>query len=318
MSINPYQPFPKGFHPGNSFSSRLSFHHPNAALVMRQQAAARLAEQYCQATIDRFGTDEESVKAIFTKVQEQRLRPQFDFALQTLALQRGQKHGDAARILQQELKGNPLNRFFRAAPLKECQDILALGRNTYRASAMDYRLYGMYRSIADFIKVCKKHPIMSTGIIGAVFFLGHRYPFLGAASGVVILGWSAAVSAIHEVLALKQPGMDARKAAHYQSSGENLAAFGITFIGGKGIVKGTLNGYQQGAAAYRNVINKSGIGLFNSLKAAADGTLKAICSTMSEDRKLGLTEGFLFVSGLLDNVLLPFNWAADQLSNNKK
>jgi hypothetical protein len=133
---------------------------------------------------------------------------------------------------------------------------------------------------------------------------------LGAVSGVAILAWSSAFSLKHEIQAMQIPAMNARKAEHYRDSGENMAAFLITALGGKGIHEGTINGFKQGHTAFRALPKTTAL---QSAKAGLSSTWTAISSKLPQEHKMNPVEAFLFVSGLFDNVLLPFNWLADKI-----
>ncbi|HEY9685856.1 MAG TPA: hypothetical protein V6C52_02645 [Coleofasciculaceae cyanobacterium] len=158
----------------------------------------------------------------------------------------------------------------------------------------------------DFGLVCKARPVMSALVIGSVAALGHRYPFLGGASGVLIMAWSSVATLIHELLARKNTPMNEVRAEHYIRSGENITAFLLTASGADGIWKGTINGLR----AFRNTT-----GALRELNPLSRWMKASWAATKSElqEEKMSLFEGFRFVAGLFDNVLLPFNWLADKL-----
>lgn len=295
-------------------SSQLNGAFGNAQFGVHQQqrwlSAQRLAAMFCKATLEKAGTQDNVLKPILEEVHRRGVQREFHVAVVSEAKRHGRNIQDASDIIEREFGGNPFERIFKNAPRKEHLDLLAYGRNRYHASAWDYRLYGMYRSVADFLYVCKKHPVMSAGVIGSVAWLGHRYPFLGAISGVAILAWSAVFSLKHELQASQLSTMDANKAEHYQYSGENMAAFLITALGAKGIHEGTINGFKQGGQVFRRMPKTTAI---ESIKAGASSTWSAIKSTLPQEHKMSPVEAFLFVSGLFDNVLLPFNWLAEKM-----
>jgi len=276
----------------------------------RLDSAQQLAASFCKATLEKTGTHDAALKPILQQVHRLGIQQEFQAAVVIEAQRHGRKVKGAADIIEREFGGNPLERFFKNAPRKEHLDYLVHGHNRYRATPWEYRLYGMYRSLADFLFVCKKHPVMSAGVIGSVAWLGHRYPFLGAISGVAILAWSAVFSLKHELQALESPAMNSRKAEHYQNSGENMAAFLITALGAKGIHEGTVNGFKQGSIAFKTAPNKTAL---QGIQAGLKSTWVAIKSTLPQENKMSPVEAFLFVSGLFDNVLLPFNWLADKM-----
>jgi hypothetical protein len=220
-------------------------------------------------------------------------------------------------------------KLFKRAPRKEALDYLSVGRNTYRANSWDYRMYGMYRSLADFANVCRAHPVMSAGVIGSVAVLGGVFPFVGAVSGIAIMGWAGGFTLLHEIKAAKQgEKMNAEKAEHYQSSGENLAAFLLTASGIKGIKEGrkmgmdAWKGATEASRKTNNWVTRQGKGLSAAVKqidpAAIPGFLQTkLAVKPHQGSEQNLFDRFLFVVGLFDNVLLPFNWLADKLSAQK-
>lgn len=291
-------------------------------LLLRQKQGKDLAKKFCKATLEtRFGTDEQKVLDVLRQVHQQGVKPEFEIATLNEARRHGKIFNNASEIIQDEFAGNVFEKIFKNATRKEALDYLALGRNTYQATAGDYRLYGMYRSLADFGAVCKQHPAMSAGIIGAVAYLGAKYPFLGGISGIGIMGWGSAMSVINEVKAARRPQkMDALKARQYMASGENLAAVLITAIGTHGIIEGN----QLGKAAIQGVKASKNMNpahkFLKQASAAITATEKKYPHVIphDSDSKLKLVKTALFVSGLFDNVLLPFNWAAEKLSANTK
>lgn len=282
----------------------------------KQALAHQYAEQFCQATVDQFGTDEKAVKRILKDVHRLHLHREFNQAVMVATRSRDKEAQGVIDVLEREFAANPMEKPFKNAIRKECMDYLQYGKNFYRPSAWDYRLYGMYRSLADFANVCKQHPVMSASVIGSVAVLGHLYPFVGAVSGVAILAWAGAFTAMNEVQARRQDKTNADKAAHYTASGENMAAFAITAIGGKGIKEGTQNGIKvynrtvsqtPQPASVQDGVKSRAKGLWNATKARAEG-----------EHKTNALESFLFVSGLFDNVLLPFNALADNMDSKPK
>lgn len=321
------------------------------ALYRRQATAQALAKQFCAATLEkRFGTDEQQVLQILQDVHREGVKPEFELAVINEARRHGEIVNDASEIIQDEFKGNVFEHWFKTAPRKEALDYMATGRNQYRGSGWDYRRYGMYRSLADFASVCKEYPIMSATVIGAVAALGGIFPFLGAISGVAIMGWAGAFTAVNEIQAARKgKAMNAEKAEHYMASGENMAAFLLTASGFHGI----RDGNKMGVAAWRNALNakenqsaswlvRHGNGLKAAIKEVDSDAIPDWARTVyskikgvspkapssaavryghapkSTDAKehwtLAWSKRFLFVVGLFDNVLLPFNWLADQLS----
>ncbi len=315
MSGGIFSAFPRSALP----FSVLDFQRQRHQAHQREKQAKLLAKTFCRATVEaRFGTDEKKVLQILERVNRKALKPEFERAALDEARRHGKLFSSVSEMIQAEFAGNPFERRFKNAAYQEAMDSWMSGRNHYRGTGWDYRLYGMYRSVADFVAVCRQHPAMSAGIIGAVAFLGAKYPFLGGLSGLGIMGWGTAAAVNSEVKAAQHsPRMNAAKAEHYTASGENLAAVLITALGIHGIKDGTL----LGKAAIQGV-QASNTQKVSPVKAFWQKAAAAITAT--EQKYPGVVphdqtgagkwvKTTLFVSGLLDNVLLPFNWAADKL-----
>jgi hypothetical protein len=288
--------------------------------------ARLLADRFCKATIEHWGTDEQEIKDTLRIVARQGLQWDFQAAVRSEALQQGRVVRDAGEIIDKKMASNWLMRYFQAAPRQECQDYLRLGRNTYSSSPWAYRRFGMYRSVADFIGVCKAHPIMSGSVILTTAFLGDKYPFVGAVSGVGLLAWAVIMSIVSEVKAAKHPVMNAGKAEHYKQSGENLAAIIMTAPGYHGIAEGNYAGYKvlQGKVPVGSIKSTQPKGLWGAISldkesetykywAKGPRALTPQEPKTFRERLVPLLNRGLFVFGLFDNVLLPFNCLADQL-----
>ncbi len=305
--------------------SVLDFYWQRHWIQQREKHAHMLAREFCRATVEaHFGTDEKKVLQVLARVNRQGLKPEFEQAALDEARRHGKLFTSVPEMIEAEFAGNPFERRFKNAARQEALDYWASGQNSYRGTGWDYRLYGMYRSLADFVSVCKQHPAMSAGVIGAVAFLGAKYPFLGGLSGLGIMGWGSATSVASEIQAARHPQpMTEAKAAHYTVSGENIAAVLITALGMHGIKDGTM----LGKAAIQSVQSSNTQKKANPLQAFGQKAAAAITAT--EQKYPGVVphdqtgagkwvKTTLFVSGLLDNVLLPFNWAADKLGASQK
>ena len=294
----------------------------------RTLQAQRLADRFCKATLQDWGTDELEIKDTLKTVMLQGLLPEFETAVRQKAAQQGVMVRNAEDVINRKMAGNILTRYFQAAPREECLDYLRMGRNTYSASPWAYRRYGMYRSVIDFVGVCRKHPVMSVSVIGTTAYLGDKYPFVGAVSGLGLLAWAAIMSLVNEVKATKHPFMGAGKAEHYKQSGENLAAVLMTAPGYHGIAEGSAAGLKvlthKGKAPEGLTLDKMPQGLWGAVSLDKDSKVFEILAkgprAVQPDGKQGLKDQVvslmkrgLFVFGLFDNVLLPFNCLADQL-----
>lgn len=277
------------------------------SLSSAQVLAKNFYGEMAQETVD-----EDKVRGILKQVKHQSDPRAFNQVLARLARQDSKPYRNAQDLLRGKLYKNPIKRFFKTASYKETLDFLHFGENRFQASAWEHRRLGMWNAVADFVAVCKQYPVMSAGVIGAVAYLGHRYPFLGGISGVAIIAWGVAASVMHEIKAAFRQDNPEEKAKRYERSGENLAAALITSVGYKGIKNGTINGFEH--AGEKVALLKEASWPAKVLK----GALSAIKARSKEQHKTNLPESILFVSGLFDNVLLPFNWAADRLLTNEK
>ncbi|MDX2083822.1 MAG: hypothetical protein SFZ03_00335 [Candidatus Melainabacteria bacterium] len=281
---------------GDSFGKLLS--------VPFEPDTLALAERFANATWRMPGIEVEDVQKIFSQVNQTRRWALFNQAAVQKAWMDGRPFHNVVEVVSQELAGNSLSRFFNRAPLLSCMDAWLYGQDTYRAKPSDYRLRGMWTSIADFLSVCKQHPVMSSVVIGSVGYFGAKYPFLGGASGALILAWSATASLLNEYRARHVVGMTPQKAEYYRQSGENLMAFLLTLSGVDGIYKGVVNGLK----AFRAVPAA------RSSAFAMDQLPLRLWSATKAKLKHGEETGIRFVLGLFDNVLLPFNALAEKLN----
>jgi hypothetical protein len=266
----------------------------------------KLAMQFANATWRRVGVDEGAVKTVLAQVHQTQQAPAFEATLQTLMQQDGRVFANAQAVLQHKWAGNMVSLAFNRAPLKETGDIYHTGVNHHTGSPWEYRLRGVWLSLANFMQMCRQYPVMSTVVIAATSYFGGKYPFLGGASGLGIVGLAAGGIAHHELKAKQQgPGMSAEKANHYQTSGENLSALLLTMSGIDGIVEGAWQGVKAmhaPVAASATPLVQQAIRLWNGIKMTMPG---------------GHPMGPRFVLGLLDNVLMPFNAMAKKLNGQK-
>ncbi|WP_373532110.1 hypothetical protein [Vampirovibrio sp.] len=277
-----------------------------------ETSVAGLADAFYKATLGKRGMDEQAAKKALTAVYQQGRQLEFEQAVLQLAHAQGKAVTGVEDILQQELAGNAFKKVFLKAPLTECQDLWRQGQLSYRAKPWDYRLRGMWGALEHFGHVIKNHPAISLTAMAGVTALGHFKPVVGAASGAAIMGISAATSVVNEVKALNHPQSDSEKVRYYQKSGENLTAFLLTLVGVEGIQKGLSAGYKAGVESAKlssvpqNVILRKPYQVWQGLTHKASGHEKM------DYRQFGM-----FVLGLLDDSLLPFNWAAEKMQKNK-
>lgn len=281
--------------------------HPSDDSFTRTLAVRFYAQAFYQATVQQKGTDETRLKEILQQVAQKNALPEFNREIARIAKQDKKPYRNARHIIEREYARNPFKAFFKSATRKELLDYLETGKNHFRPSGWEYRKLGMWNAVADFVAVCRQYPVMSSCVIGAVAWLGHKFPFAGGVSGIAIIAWGTVASAIHELKALASPKQSEARAEHHIKSGENMAAALITSLGYKGIRNGTINGLEH-AREKVGVMSEA-----SAVKKAASGMWTAVKATSKEQHKTTPLESFLFVSGLFDNVSLPFNWAADKL-----
>jgi len=306
-------------------------HNPHLMETLRKDEAMRMAVRFDRATLGRrVGANEHEMKLILRHVANQHLQSEFNVAVRNLALHRGILVRDAGEVIDRKLGGNFLTRFFKAPPRQTCHDYLEYGTGLHASTPWENRRYGMWRSGADFVGLCKRHPAVSFSVIAAVSYLGDRYPFVGAISGVALMAWGAVMSAINEYKAAFQPATDAQKAQFYEQSGENLAAILMTLPGYHGINEGIwagINRFKAVMSDQRNPVLKVPQGAWKAISldkhdpkfqtfTPHQETTEALSGKTKKKRAwVGWVNRALFVTGLFDNVLLPFNWLADQLAD---
>lgn len=294
-------------HPGHPGHPGISAVFPFASPGTMESRVLQLAQAFHQAVTRSKGLDHEAVKSIAEEVHRDSLYPAFAQAVAMVFRNAGEAVRSPLEAVQERQQA--FNRFKRAmtgARMKSVEDFVATGQDRYRATPMEYRFQGMWDAMDTFLSACFQHPLLSMAVIGGVAYSGHRWPFWGAISGVAILAWSSMVSTFNEVKAARLPGpMTAEKAAHYHTSGENILAFLMTATGGDAIAKSFIHGKNVFVETVRAVNNGS------LVSRAWNATKTAFLSHPSEESLQGagkarqIFEQFRFLSGLLDNVLLP-------------
>jgi hypothetical protein len=289
----------------STFSSGPSTHSGGPSVAV-------LADSFYKATLGKRGRDEETVKKVLKTVYQQGRRFEFEQAVLQLARAQGNAVTGVEAILQQELAGNAFDKFVLKAPLTECQDLWRHGQETYRATPWDYRVRGMWGALQHFAHVIKSHPVISLGAMGGLTAIGHFRPVIGAVSGTAIMGISALSSINNEVKAFKHPLTDLEKVGYYQKSGENLTAFLLTLVSAEGIYKSLTAGYKAGVEAARLASTLPNAGLKKPYQI-----WKGLMHQAGEHEKMDYRQFGMFVLGLLDDSLLPFNWVSEKLQKSK-
>ena len=191
--------------------------------------------------------------------------------------------------------------------MKEMVDVYRHGEKRYRGKPGEYVRNGMWNSIATFLGMYKRYPLMSTAVtVGAGVIFGFPLQFLGALWGVGIIGFSALGIGTELYKASKIPKMNEEKAEHLKRVGENIDSLVITSIGGQGIVQGIESAIKSGANGFKAMRHLGAFHQWN--KAVWDALWSPAPAGM------GPLATFLFVSGLFDNVLEPFNNIANKLN----
>ena len=288
-------------HRKNASSTAEAVHQP----FYRDMAIFNYAQVFYGLTAGKTDQDEDRLKLLCMQVRENGVADAFNRDVVGLAKRNGLDITSTEAIIDQEFGRHSPERFFKSALRKNLKNCLDGGQR--KASPWEYRRYGMWRAVADFFGVCRDYPVMSAGVVGLVAYFGHKYPFLGGISGSMIIAWGFLASLANEWKARLKPSNAQDKSAYYVRSGENLAAALITCLGLKGIVHGSINGVEDAKAAITALPNAT------RPKKLLSATTTAITATSKEKHKTTLLESALFVSGLFDNVLLPFNWLADTL-----
>lgn len=261
------------------------------------------ADELASASWRKVGTDMDKVKQILEAVHQNNAEAAFNQAVSRLAKREGKPYTTAQEALRGELQGNPVKGFFNQAPMQEVEDLLSQGKNTYRPSGLQYRLRGMWNAVEDFFNVWNQHKVAGTLTMAVVAMAGRKLPFLGGLAGGAILVCSSLMMGFHELKAKTTPGMDQEKARHYEKSGENLTAFLMTMLGWDGIKRELQSGLKVAKETTPALEGMSAPGkFFNRL-------WQAVKIRSGPEHK---PEGWRFVVGLFDDVLMPFNHVAEK------
>jgi hypothetical protein len=274
-------------------------------------SVAVLADTFYKATLGKRGRDEETAKKVLKTVYQQGCRLEFEQSVLQLARTQGSPVAGVEAILQQELAGNAFDKVVLKAPLTECQDLWRQGQETYRATPWDYRARGMWGALQHFGHVIKSHPVISLGAMAGLTALGHFKPVIGAVIGVTIMAASGFNTVVNEVKAFKHPQTDSEKVGYYQKSGENLTAFLLTLVSAEGIYKSLTAGYKAGVESVNLAAST------NAFQRIPSQVLKGLMHQAGEHEKMDYRQFVMFVFGLLDDSLLPFNWVSEKLQKNK-
>lgn len=276
----------------------------NPVPALRAAFAQNQADAFCRATVEKWGVDETAVKEVLTTVNQSGVRPEFEMAVKVRLASAGESMASVDDVLTHEFAGDILDRTFKKTSLAETQDLWRSGQITYRSSPWQYRLRGMWGALEHFGNVVKQYPIASTTAIVLVTLLGHRFPFVGGLSGAVIFALSAGMTAKNEYKAFQLAGMGAEKSTYYRESGESLTALLLSVVGIDEIYKAL----RCGGTAFAEA---KSAGLWRQTTAA----LNAVPKEGEGSSAFGLIR---FVTGLLDDALIPFNWVADKLGKQKQ
>lgn len=279
--------------------------------ALRIRQAIGLADRFYAAAVENHWADDHELKKVLQTVQQQRLHREFQAAVNWELKLDGRPPQSVENLLTASFDSNPVEKIVFKASRDECLDIWRRGNPTYRSHSLSYRLRGMWASLEHFGHVIKEHPVPSLAIMGGVALLGKMKPMLGALSGTAIMLISGASVLKHELHAAEIPAMNEHKAEHFKKSGENLTAFLLTLLGIKGMDKTYRSGYE----VLKQPLPLSGqkVGRFPML-----GRLKQVLLHKDELNPMTPKELFMFVLGLADDSLLPFNWASHKLNQDKQ
>jgi hypothetical protein len=270
-----------------------------------------LAKRFLEALYAKPRPNEPLLKEIFRFVYLQKMQDGFSRAVQKARIIQGAEPAEPLQLLREQYNSSWVRRTFKSSRLKSIEDRLLYGHNTYRGSANEYRLYGLYHAVKDFIDICKKHPLLSGTLIGLTAYASHLWPVLGGVVNVAILGYSFAAIALNEWKASLIPKMNAEKARCYTMSGENFMGAAVTLPGADGIYKSIAQGVKVFTETAKGLSKATPtVQYMNSAKAA-------LFSQLTE-APMGAFEKFRFVVGLLDNVLIPFNTVSSKLEAKKR
>jgi hypothetical protein len=296
------------------FSAAWAFHSAPQPAAPRYNNVSEASRAFLNATLARSGTDYGQVTSVLSWARQHQALEKLDAVI---LQRRGLAEGPhpVASILAKEFYSNPVSAWWKQAKIQEVMDTLQTGAPTYRQTPWDYRRFGMWKCLADFFSICKRHPLVSSIIIALVGYYGGKYPFIGGFSGAIIMGLSALGLWKSERLARQVPGpMGAAKAEHYITSGENLADFLLTAFGADGIAQSCW----QGGKVFLSPLPKARAAWQMHTPVAWLRRLwRATTFQLTNQARMNAFQSFRFVIGLFDNVIMPFNWAAEKIQHNE-
>ncbi len=289
----------------------------NFTLRMTRHVVDKMARQYVNLLAIGEFPDTQMLFPMFEYLYTRDAYPHFRSAVQTECRRLGRQPEEPLDMLRRVWNKRHINRIFRANELKALEDTLHLGRDTFRGTPGEYRRYGIWHAVSQFVGTLCKHPIVSAGIITAVAVSGYLWPFWGGLSGAVILGCATTSLVYSELRALTMPHMNEKKAHLYINSGENLTDFVLTMSGIDGIGLSLLAGvkaFQETGRVMKTAGRVSRV--LNQVKAAfLSNPTSVVVNGVTQTSKRGAFQTFRFIIGLFDNVLMPFNSTTEYLKH---
>jgi hypothetical protein len=266
----------------------------------QSEALQQRLEAFWAATVNKpFGVDTDTVEATMTWLHKTKQLPAFNQALAHKARHEGYSFTSVQDVLHEQYGGNAFNQAVKEVPRKDAMALLYTGKKQYDYSPTDLRVRGAWMSLVHLTDIVKQYPIMAGLLIGGGTLISRYFPYVAAASGVLIMGVSGVEIARNELKAKALPaGMTQEKVRYYQNSGANMAAFALTSLGIGDFIKSLQAGGKAFATASQAVSNP--------LVKLWQGSLAAVSSTLGGGQHAGL--GFLI--GTLDNWMLPFDYKA--------
>ncbi|MDX2084156.1 MAG: hypothetical protein SFZ03_02060 [Candidatus Melainabacteria bacterium] len=285
-----------------------------AGTVLKQPpapASARLlALQFLAVLQAQPGLDEAALNGIFKAVHA---RPNgkhaFEQALAEVQTEQGISVRDPLALLTEKQQQHPWRAWWQAASFQDLAALYATGECTTtgearpQASAWEYRRLGVAHSVGEFAALLKNDPLPCAALMGGITWAGSRWPFLAALFGMGMLTASTVGLVRHERaarqhwphLAEEAPApLTVEQAHHWEQSGQNLTALGLTLLGAKGIWESLTGGIK--ILKETLTASKTVGGAATWLQGLKQMMLGA---DIAEADRLGM------VIGLLDDGLLP-------------
>lgn len=273
-----------------SFFMAISW-NPNKPTPQENDDLINLAQEFVDATVDKWGTDEEAVYRIVKEIHDSGQTADFTTAVSDLIEDHdllceisdsGNKSLIPA-ILSDEMSGSQLAR---------AMDLYTKGRDTYRSSSGDYFLEGL-SSTFDLSDTASK-VVLGVGVVALCGLAIASAPAAAIAGGVLLVG-----TAVYGVGSIVKNGVElafSDSDAEFKENMRDLGlAVGITAITAPFVPKG-IQGARSGVVALLTTSSEApkiqGIaGAINRLKYSTNGDVDKLAEMAGLEMAATVNEG---------------------------